>query len=158
MSITDELREYVGNFYLFRYKDVRESLTAIADRIDAEHKKAVRELNDYASVSVLLPRDADGEPIHVGDVMKGEKIGGGFGEPFEVVGYIMSNGELEPMDEHKLPRKHKYLHHHHAPTVEDVLYDGLKHFGAVEERTPEVDSWVCEQAAKLREMLAGEDE
>ncbi len=44
------------------------------------------------------------------------------------------------------------------PTVEDVLYDSLKHFGAVEERTPEVDSWVCEQAAKLRKILASDAE
>ena len=44
------------------------------------------------------------------------------------------------------------------PTVEDVLYDSLKHFGAVEERTPEVDSWVCEQAVKLRKMLEGDAE
>lgn len=42
------------------------------------------------------------------------------------------------------------------PTVEDVLYDSLRHFGAVEERTPEVEEWLRKQAAKLR--LAGEDE
>ena len=41
MSITDELREYAGNFYLFRYKDVREKLDAIADRIDEAHEKAM---------------------------------------------------------------------------------------------------------------------
>lgn len=35
-------------------------------------------------------------------------------------------------------------------TVEDVLYESLKHFGAVEERTPEVEEWLHEQAAKLQ--------
>lgn len=40
-------------------------------------------------------------------------------------------------------------------TVEDVLYESLKHFGAVEERTPEVEEWLHEQAAKLR--LAGDE-
>lgn len=69
MGITDELREYAGSFYLFRYKDVREKLDAIADRIDAEHQKAIRELNNLADASMLLPVDADGEIIHVGDVM-----------------------------------------------------------------------------------------
>ena len=44
------------------------------------------------------------------------------------------------------------------PTVEDVLFDSLKHFGAVEERTPSVDEWLHEQAKRLRlaEKEAGE--
>jgi hypothetical protein len=36
--ITAELREYFGDCYLFRYGDVRERLTAIADRIDEAHE------------------------------------------------------------------------------------------------------------------------
>ena len=87
-------------------------------------KDAVNKREDLTMWSVdytAMPLDADGVPIHVGDVMEGEKVGGGFCEPFEVVGYIMSNGELEPMDEHKCPRRHKYLHHHHEPTVADIL-------------------------------------
>ena len=57
MSITDELRAYAGSFYLFCYKDVREKLDAIADSIDAEYQKAIRELNNLADASVLLPVD-----------------------------------------------------------------------------------------------------
>lgn len=40
------------------------------------------------------------------------------------------------------------------PTVEDVLFESLRHFGAVEERTPEVDAWLHEQAKRLK--LAGD--
>lgn len=104
---------------------------------------------------VKLPVDSDGVPVCVGDVMEGEKIGGGYCEPFEVIGYIMSNGELEPMDEHKCPRKHKYLRHHHAPTVEDVLLellDEAEHFHSLEEEREAI----AEYAAKLR--LAGDVE
>lgn len=135
MSITDELRECIRTASR-SYEDARnpyndreilhipeEELTAIADRIDAEYQKAIRELNNLADASVLLPVDADGVPIHVGDVMEGEKIGGGFGDPFEVVGYIMSNGEFEPMDEHKCPRKHVYLRHHQPDSWENIIAD-----------------------------------
>ena len=141
-SITDELRDCIVTANR-SYEDVRnpyndreilhiaeEELLRIADRIDERNARDVFEADVSGYSRVLkevnesyakLPVDADGKCIHIGDVMEGEKIGGGYGEPFEVVGYAMSNGELEPMDEHKCPRKHKYLRHHHAPTVEDVL-------------------------------------
>ena len=149
-----------------------DTFNALCDDIDALHKSLerknagmrdfcerveqaaqAREDVDLWGVSyTALPLDADGVPIHVGDVMKGEKVGGGFGEPFEVVGYIMSNGELEPMDEHKLPRKRKYLHHYHAPTVEDVLREFAYGLGV-----PVADSYVAAAATKLR-LAEGVDE
>ena len=139
MSITDELREYVGNFYLFRYKDVREKLNEIADRIDAEHKKACDDAwdngyeADYLGIEkwltehpqvmehhgwVRLPLDADGVSIHVGDVMEWRYDNG----EFEVIGiggntlfYIdKDSGECEWTAAGD-------KHHHHATTVDDVL-------------------------------------
>lgn len=135
--ITQGLREYIERHPTMMHAV---GLTDLCDNIDAIHKALedeyaemrtfVESLDDAAKKHedvdlwgtryMALPLDADGVPICIGDVMKGEKVGGGFGEPFEVVGYIMSNGELEPMDEHKLPRKRKYLHHH-EPTVADLL-------------------------------------
>lgn len=99
-----------------RYADLR----GFADRV-REVAENHEDMTVFGVDYMALPLDADGVPIHVGDVMKGEKVGGGFGEPFEVVGYIMSNGELEPMDEDRCPRTRKYLHHHHEPTVADIL-------------------------------------
>ena len=88
-SITDELREWVheaeNDGVIFVDPDSPRSdipeLLGIADRIDAEHEKAIRELNNLADASVLLPVDADGVPIHVGDRMAFED-----GEEFDVIG------------------------------------------------------------------------
>lgn len=166
MSITDELRKWVTDHYS-GWPSKQSEGYAIADRIDAEHEKATSEfwarINAVPATDenmaehgwVRLPVDANGEYIHIGDVMEGEKIGGGYGEPFEVVGYVMSNGELEPMDEHRNPRKRKYLRHHHVPTVEGVLREML----CAWEDTPTgegVDGIIAEYAAKLR--LAGDAE
>lgn len=107
---------------------------------------------------VPLPVDADGVPIHIGDVMEFTYDPPQDQPIFEVSGFG-ANGTLfyAPRGE-VAPRKTtnaSVVRHHHAPTVEDVLYESLRHFGAVEERTPEVDEWLHEQAAKLR--LAGEE-
>ena len=51
MSITDELREWAGRSLY--YKESRDELTAIADRIDAEHKAALEKL------SALIDEDTD---------------------------------------------------------------------------------------------------
>ena len=67
----------------------------------------------------------------------------------------MSNGELEPMDEHKLPRKRKYLHHHHEPTVEDVLREFVTEFNR--DDTELCDDEIIERFAK-RLQLAEVDE
>lgn len=108
-------------------------LEAAYDRLRAEHASMAAALDraegehDFAPEShyMMLPKDADGMPVHIGDVMKGELIGGGYGEPFTVVGYVMSNGELEPMDEHKNPRKRKYSHHHTPDTWERIIEDAM---------------------------------
>ena len=121
MSITDELREYAGSFYLFRYKDVREKLDAIADRIDAEHEKAIRELNDLADASVLLPVDANGEYIHVGDVME-SRAGFDLFPQFEVRAMRYDGDEWEVFDRLGDSYEPSGLRHYHKPTVEDVLW------------------------------------
>jgi len=153
MSITDELREYAEDWGWLdtSSKEAQERIEAIADRIDAEHERQLEVL--YRDMSdaeyVKLPVDADGVTIHVGDMMDAEKVGGGFCEPFEVVGYIMSNGELEPIDKHKCPRKSKYLHHHHAPTVEDVLREFYSRYCTTKPKE-EDDAILAEFAAKLK--------
>ena len=98
---------------------------------------------------VRMPVDADGVPIRVGDVMAGELVGGGFGESFEVAGYIMTNGELEPMDKNKLPRKRKYLHHH-KPTVEDMLRGLCEAYMDTPPDDSDQDELFAKYAAKLQ--------
>lgn len=160
MSITDELREYVGNFYLFRYKDVREKLDAIADRIDAEHQKAIRELNNLADASVLLPVDADGEVIHVGDAMeRGDAHG-------RVIALMLSNypkkwgGGLHwsiQLEGEQAPTALDLTFHHYRPdTWESIIEDAID---AVDDcwANDEHDKFVAALVARCK-ALAGEDE
>ena len=134
MSITDELRKWAKGSTLSSW--TAEHLTAIADRIDAEHKKACDDAwdngyeADYLGIEnwltehpqvmehhgwVQLPKDADGEPIHAGDVLDG------YGKTIEVVelrhgrsGWVLisrdGNGYADT-----------FAFTRHAPTVEDVL-------------------------------------
>ena len=149
MRITDELREYAGSFYLFRYKDVREKLDAIADRIDVEHQKAIRELNNLAEASVLLPVDADGECIHIGDVMAYADNT----KAREVVALVPPAVFLTEDG----PRYAVMCRHYHAPTVEDVLREFGRgwHEQMNGPETFDVADYVERYAAKLR--LAGSD-
>jgi hypothetical protein len=137
MSITDELRERAHGFHVFN----EEMLLAIADRIDAEHQKAIRELNNLADASVLLPVDADGVPWHIGDRTES-------GQTIEAMGLNKHGwhfvGTVNEID----PSIHR---HYHAPTVEDVLREFAYGLGV-----PVADSYVAATAAKLR--LAEEDE
>lgn len=135
MSITDELRAYAGTFYLFRYKDVREKLDAIADRIDAEHEKALDErdnerfnaLMDARDMGVnavlkgpegfglvALPKDADGKVIHIGDVV----VEDGCGVPYKVMSLKLFD---DCWDVGEYGMNPNLCRHYHEPTVEDVL-------------------------------------
>lgn len=180
--ITQGLREYIERHPTMMHAV---GLTDLCDGIDAVHKALedenaelrkkldgdsevmafVDRLSDAADrredvdlwgVSyTALPLDADGVPIHVGDVVKGEKVGGGFCEPFEVVGYIMSNGELEPMDEYRCPRKRKYLHHNEL-TVDDVLREFVTEFNR--DDTELCDDEIIERFAKRLQLAEGDAE
>ena len=93
---------------------------------------------------VRLPTDADGEPIHIGDVMEwcdsGETLTvEGIGR--DVLFYI--DGENAEGTAARNKR------HHHEPTVEDVLREFAYGLGV-----PVADSYVAAAAAKL--TLRGE--
>lgn len=144
MAITDELRKLAKKFTHWWYDPVKdeyvytttawcpstdairldERLVAIANRIDAE----------LAEHYVELPKDADGEYIHVGDEMEGVDK---YDSPREVTGRVITvSFEADELvdvavrarnDDGKTWRR-AYLdpcaslyRHHHEPTVEDVL-------------------------------------
>lgn len=128
MSIADELREYANT----RISPNKGMLTAIADRIDAEHERAVtvahsNGITEYGSMVarefVKLPKDADGEYIHVGDVMRFGSAERdltvlGFGVP-DVDGndygvFVLGGDDYTWYNA-------SFLRHHKPPTVEDVL-------------------------------------
>lgn len=187
MKALDELREFVKtHLYLgaIALAGWKESGLDIADRIDAEHQKALDEwkaengqmwLKGYSECHaelmegnetlasdlercgwVRLPVDAEGEPIHVGDVME-------FSE-FEIEHPVtrtvegIGQGTFFAWCGERGYQQHdpKRYRHHRPPTVEDVLFESLRHFGAVDERTPDVDEWLHEQAKRLRLVGDGE--
>jgi hypothetical protein len=125
-----------------------EDFDRLCDAIDSVHaaleaeNERLRE-QDHDGDWMKLPVDADGLPIHIGDVMVGEKVGGGYCGPFEVVGYVTSNGVIEPMDEHKLPRIQKYAHHQ-PDTWERIIEDAID---AVD------DCWANDEHDKLVDAL-----
>lgn len=177
MSITDELRKYAGIFYLFRYKDVREKLDAIADRIDAEHQKAEDEwkakngdmwLKGYAVCHeelmeghpviaadlekagwVRLPVDADGEVIHIGDRVENNE---------RVVRIVLTDGSWEPsVYVEKLPNVlHEHfcdeISHYHEPTVEDKLWELIDALGIDRDKCSPV---MVENAARELQLREG---
>lgn len=145
MSITDELREWVTgakpavvdgcsiSVGTMTY-GCKKALLAIADRIDAEHEAACAEAYGDGVMSVpialdesqwiKLPVDADGVPIRVGDVMD-SKVDYLFdGKPFTVRALVLCEDGWEVGDGRFGNRyEPDSLHHHHEPTVEDVLRD-----------------------------------
>jgi hypothetical protein len=135
-KISDEIREFLRRARADGLMDLSE-LDAIADRIDAE--------------MVELPRDRDGEYIHIGDVMEwcdsGETLTvEGIGS--DVLFYI--DGENA---EWTAARNKRY---HHEPTVEDVLQEMLFKAHIYDKREMELlPDLIAEYAARLR--LAGED-
>ena len=133
-KISDEMREWCDKIDPKRegFWNLRE----LADRIDAE--------------MVELPKSADGEYIHIGDVMEwcdsGETLTvEGIGS--DVLFYI--DGENAEWTAARNKR------HHHEPTVEDVLREFAAKLIERGELTNGGAQTIAEYAAKLR--LAGEN-
>lgn len=140
--------------------DERKMLT-ICDAIDAVHAQLERE-NDALKESaeqdrdgwVRLPLDADGEYIHVGDVMENivcpsvhREVTGVGVECF--YGWDDGNGRYSQFAA-------TCYRHHHVPTVEDVLTEFSCVLMGKREFDGDVTEAIAEYAAKLR--LAGDAE
>ena len=154
MSITGELREYIKQTCWAMTSKAK--WFAIADRIDIEHEKAIRELNNLADAiadsCVQLPKDANGEYIHIGDVMEHVELG----YALEVIAvgvdcFIAWNTHLNRYCQYD----GKLFRHHHEPSVEDELTDLCEHvwesalLGTTWSDSP-VESYIAEYAAKLQ--------
>ena len=117
-AIADRIDERVKNIrFNERHKGYQDGIMDGCSHYDPERTECmVSEEHDY----IKLPVDADGEPIHVGDVMEWPTTG----ETFEVVGigdgtlfYIEDGSELADWTGASTKR------HHHVPTVEDELLE-----------------------------------
>ena len=173
MSITDELREWGKRLYTPNSASLKNELERIADRIDAEHEKAAAGCihydpeRHYCSVHgdtengwVKLPVDADGVPIHVGDVVTMQLLFGGESKPLVVDRMELSHGRdgdlwCIALDTDKECWNQPSLTRHYTPpTVEDVLRAMLDALDV--DVCDDPDATIAEYAAKLR--LAGEGE
>ena len=133
MRITDELRKWMRKHHVLL--DGLTDLTAIVDRIDEEHVRQQEDLIDETLGGFIkmtdenmakngwirLPKDSDGEYIHIGDVMEG------YGKTIEVVElrYGRSGWVLISRDGNGYADTFAFTHHH-ATTVEDVLREMLR--------------------------------
>ena len=161
MSITDELREWWVRKFPIMDKELHKDFTAIADRIDAEHEREVAEVArgwDYwESTHVELPKDADGEYIHVGDVMDSRVDYLFDGKPFTVRALVLCEDGWEVADGRFGNRYEPgSLRHHHAPTVEDVLREFADEVYADADNEIRDRDFLCAKYAK-RLTLAKED-
>ena len=141
MQSIDRLREHASIYAMEHSKRV---LREIADAIEAE----------VAERYVALPLDADGVPIHVGDVM-----GKGDGYSYGVIQLrLVERGWAVMLCDHSTLVAPSSLRHYHAPTVEDVLreFADLWHEAKRGPETVDFDALVAEWSPKLR--LAGDGE
>ena len=124
-KISDEIRKVADEYDVL-------PLYKLADRIDAE--------------TVELPKDADGVPIHAGDVLTDGEY------TFRVDELAaFGDGSWSISNEDGNAWAACDVTHHHEPTVEDVLRGFADGLGV-----PVADSYIAASAAKLR--LAGEGE
>ena len=155
MGITDELRKWGYGFC----GDTHDVVTAIADRIDAEHERELAEQQDSLTVGmqpmteenmaeggwVRGPLDADGKMWRRGD-MSDSNWGVIEGIAYEDGRWLVSGHDTSapwiPADS---------IRHYHEPTVEDVLREFAEGLGV-----PVADSYIAASAAKLR-LAGGED-
>ena len=101
-----------------RLKAERDSMAAALDAAQGEHAYAPE------SHYMLLPKDADGVPIHVGDVMEWIDPNGEFSlvctvEAVSVDSFITWSTESGRF----MQKDAKAYRHYHKPTVENVLKD-----------------------------------
>ena len=168
----DEIEREVEELRDRDYRNGREDAKGaveFADRL----KAAVDKREDVTLFGVdytPLPVDADGEPIHVGDVMEADN-----GTTFEVEHISLYQWGWRCVGEgtdrsgvtctaHAIPDG---CRHHHAPTVEDVLREFAQemneNLGMYTGEAIDADEWrkadertIAEYAAKLR-LAEGED-
>lgn len=173
MRITDELRRYIsGKAGSGISLACEEAIANIADRIDErvdnirfnEHQKGYQdgirdgrscEWDYWESTHIELPKDADGEYIHIGDEVDTEHFG-----TVDVIGFtrnsvVFYNYSEQPAYLCITPRT--LCRRHHEPTVEGLLQKMIEEaVGYSDAHTTVALSAITEYAEKLREVVKHE--
>lgn len=135
-SITDELRECIATAVWQYENDVKtayipkDKLTAIADRIDERHERGMADAELGASPTeaqmaelgwVKLPVDADGVPIHIGDLMEAD------GDVFNVLSMeLFFDGSWSIRNDVGNGFEYWELHHVKPDSWERIIADAVK--------------------------------
>ena len=183
MSITDDLRKWIDGLYTPNSNTLKMEGERIADRIDVAHRAALEKLAaqvdetsgmrefcerlDRAATNrddvtlwgvdyTPLPLDADGVPIHVGDVMEWVTYDDTYESVIRIVDGVGADVFFAWSNDRAGQAQYEAqaYRHHRAPTVEDVLREFAREIDA--DAYGITDAKVAEFAAKLR--LAGEGE
>lgn len=148
MSITDELRRYIGGPAKIGISHACwGAIRNIADRIDEVYKRALDE-RDFETIAeggwVKLPVDADGELIHIGDVLTDGEY------KFEVYELTMyGGGSWSIYNENGHAWAACDVTHCHTPTVEDLLKEFFSRYATTKSKE-EDEAIISEYATKLR--------
>lgn len=160
MAITDELREYAKSSCGVMYS-AYQVILAIADRIDAENERECHEqyvcgaehgIGASIEASMIqergyieLPKDANGEAIHIGDTVEWVDEPH---HPITVVG-VGKNTLFYIDDDANVLWTMAITKRHHAKTIEEVLDELLQRF-AEDGYDGCTADLVAEYAAKLQ--------
>lgn len=154
--ITDELRKWAEKNIHDNTR--RLDIKAVADRIDEECARRQEDIIDETLGGLMkmtdenmakngwvrLPKDADGVPIHVGDVLTdGEykfKV-------FELAAF--KDGSWSIRNEDGIAWAECDVTHYHEPTVEDVLMEMLDAWGELPSNATN-EAIIAEYAQKLQ--------
>ena len=155
MESIERLRTYARGYELYvnhKLLDIADSIEReVEDKLTSSEYNMRREHDEWVADRdanwVTLPLAADGEAIHIGDLMESDD-----GETFKVCrlqlfdsGWAIDGGKFTQGE----------IRHHHAPTVEDVLRKFALACEDAGNAGPEVERIAAEYAAKLR--LAGDE-
>lgn len=127
---------------------------ASADDWAAQHEDAMAEHG-----WIRLPVDADGDVLHIGELVDEKLPFGGYAPPAPIDTMELSRGAsgyrwMVKLDaENRALVSPKLLRHHRAPTVEDVLREFLDALDI--DRCVDPDATIAEFAKRLR--LAGDE-
>ena len=152
-GITDKLRLWAAR-ELASWKMARErydDLIAIADRIDVEYAAYRAAVSAIPKEYVKLPVDADGVPIHVGDVMtNGEDL------PSAVCCMLLRDGgwTVESRALYGFGIRPSTLRHVQPDSWESIIADAL--FGAERDGAPDTYSDCLAELVERCRRLAGE--
>ena len=167
MKSIDRLREYVtgparcGISHICE-KNILKNLDSIEQEVKEMQRALTIDMQPMTDENmaehgwVRLPVDAEGEVIHIGELVDEKLPFGGYAPPAPIDTMELSRGAsgyrwMVKLDaENRALVSPKLLRHHHAPTVEDVLREFALACEDAGNSGPEVERIAAEYAAKLR--------